>query len=75
MPIDFMETHSRSIGFWSIVGLRTWLLGFAQEQVDQWRIPMLSMADIDQAVATMFIAMIIGIVIAGAVMAYLTRKR
>jgi len=35
----------------------------------------LSMADIDQAVATMFIAMIIGIIIAGAVMAYLTRKR
>ena len=36
---------------------------------------MLSMVDADQTVATMFIAMIIGIIIAGAVMAYLARKR
>jgi hypothetical protein len=36
---------------------------------------MLSLADVDQAVATMFIAMIVGIAIAGAVMAYFARKR
>jgi len=39
------------------------------------KVPMLSLADVFQTVPTMFIAMIIGIVIAGAVMAYLTRKR
>ena len=33
------------------------------------------MANADQTVAVMFIAMIIGIVIAGAVMAYLSKKR
>lgn len=39
------------------------------------KIPMLNLADVDQTVPTLFIAMIIGIVIAGVVMAYFTRKR
>ena len=34
-----------------------------------------NLVDIDQAVAVMFIAMLIGIVIAGAVMAYFSKKR
>jgi hypothetical protein len=33
------------------------------------------MVDVDQTVAVMFIGMLIGIVIAGAVMAYFSRKR
>lgn len=36
---------------------------------------MSSLANADQIVATMFIAMIVGIIVAGAVMAYFARKR
>jgi len=38
------------------------------------KVPMWSLADVEQTVAMVFISMIIGIIIAGAVMAYLTRK-
>ena len=36
---------------------------------------MFNLVDVDQAVATLFIGMIVGIVIAGLVMAYFARKR
>jgi hypothetical protein len=38
-----------------------------------WLFP--NLVDVDQTVAVMFIGMLIGIVIAGAVMAYFSRKR